>query len=136
MSKGVISISRTYHRGVTETASPDLRVGRLPPVIGVRWDYGSTSGGTGETAAGTAPPRAGSAVPYARRKRRISHPVLIINRWSGDGKAGRYGPTGAAAYSRVHTGVHYPGGSVVGSLLGLGFGGIVNAAARNLEKRT
>ena len=37
---------------------------------------------------------------------------------------------GAVAYSRVHTGVHYPGDAVVGSLVGAGVGGIVAAAAR------
>lgn len=37
---------------------------------------------------------------------------------------------GAVAYSRVHTGVHYPGDAVVGSLVGAGVGSIVAAAAR------
>ena len=36
----------------------------------------------------------------------------------------------AVAYSRVHTGVHYPGDTVVGSLLGAGIGGLVAAIAR------
>jgi len=39
---------------------------------------------------------------------------------------------GTVAYSRVHTGVHYPGDAVVGSFLGLGFGGIVSAVARHV----
>jgi undecaprenyl-diphosphatase len=39
---------------------------------------------------------------------------------------------GAVAYSRVHTGVHYPGDAVVGSLVGAGVGSIVAAAARRL----
>lgn len=37
---------------------------------------------------------------------------------------------GAVAYSRVHTGVHYPGDAVVGSLVGAGVGGIVAVVAR------
>lgn len=36
------------------------------------------------------------AVPYARRTSRVSSPVLIVNRWSGDGKAERYGLAEAA----------------------------------------
>lgn len=36
----------------------------------------------------------------------------------------------AVAYSRVHTGVHYPGDAVVGSLVGAGIGGVVAAAAQ------
>lgn len=37
---------------------------------------------------------------------------------------------GAVAYSRVHTGVHYPGDVVIGSLVGAGIGGIVASVAR------
>lgn len=36
----------------------------------------------------------------------------------------------AVAYSRVHTGVHYPGDAAVGSLIGGGVGGVVSLAAR------
>lgn len=36
----------------------------------------------------------------------------------------------AVAYSRVHTGVHYPGDAVVGSLVGAGIGGVAAAAAQ------
>lgn len=39
---------------------------------------------------------------------------------------------GAVAYSRVHTGVHYPGDAVVGSIVGAGIGGMVAAASRRL----
>ena len=35
---------------------------------------------------------------------------------------------GAVAYSRVHTGVHYPGDALVGSLLGAGFGEVIAGA--------
>lgn len=38
---------------------------------------------------------------------------------------------GAVAYSRVHTGVHYPGDAVVGSLVGAGIGGLVAVIARH-----
>lgn len=38
---------------------------------------------------------------------------------------------GAVAYSRVHTGVHYPGDAVVGSLVGAGIGGTVGAISRH-----
>ncbi len=38
----------------------------------------------------------------------------------------------AVAYSRVHTGVHYPGDVVIGSLIGAGIGGIVASVARRL----
>lgn len=37
---------------------------------------------------------------------------------------------GAVAYSRVHTGVHYPVDAVVGSLVGAGVGGMVASVAR------
>lgn len=37
---------------------------------------------------------------------------------------------GAVAYSRVHTGVHYPGDAVVGSLVGASIGGAVATAGR------
>jgi undecaprenyl-diphosphatase len=36
----------------------------------------------------------------------------------------------AVAYSRVHTGVHYPGDVVIGSLIGGSIGGIVSRLAR------
>lgn len=39
---------------------------------------------------------------------------------------------GAVAYSRVFTGVHYPGDAVAGSLVGAGVGGIVAAASRRV----
>ena len=39
---------------------------------------------------------AARAMPYVRRRSRVSKPALIINRWSGDGKAERYGLPDAA----------------------------------------
>ena len=36
------------------------------------------------------------AMPYVRRRSRVSNPALIVNRWSGDGKAERLGLTDAA----------------------------------------
>ena len=39
---------------------------------------------------------------------------------------------GTVAYSRVHTGVHYPGDVVIGSLIGGSIGGIVSWVSRRL----
>ena len=36
------------------------------------------------------------AQPYVRRRVRVSNPALIVNRWSGDGKADRFGLVDAA----------------------------------------
>ena len=41
---------------------------------------------------------------------------------------------GAVAYSRVHTGVHYPGDVVVGSILGAGTAAMVAAACDRLPR--
>ena len=41
---------------------------------------------------------------------------------------------GAVAYSRVHTGVHYPGDAVVGSLIGASVGGMVAAIAARVGR--
>ncbi len=38
----------------------------------------------------------------------------------------------AVAYSRVHTGVHYPGDVIIGSLIGGSIGGMVSWASRRL----
>jgi membrane-associated phospholipid phosphatase len=40
---------------------------------------------------------------------------------------------GAVAYSRVHTGVHYPGDAVVGSIMGEGTAAMVTAASDRLR---
>ena len=37
---------------------------------------------------------------------------------------------GAVAYSRVHTGVHYPGDVVIGSLVGSSIGGVIGEIAQ------
>jgi membrane-associated phospholipid phosphatase len=42
---------------------------------------------------------------------------------------------GAVGYSRVHTGVHYPGDVVIGSLVGAAVGDAVSAAARRRRAR-
>ena len=43
---------------------------------------------------------------------------------------------GAVAYSRVHTGVHYPGDVIIGSLIGSVMGDlVVSAEARWLQHR-
>ena len=58
---------------------------------------------------------------------------------AGPGDVGAYAPVlgaplrfmaGAVAYSRVHTGVHYPGDAVIGSLIGSSIGGLIAAFAR------
>jgi membrane-associated phospholipid phosphatase len=41
----------------------------------------------------------------------------------------------AVAYSRVHTGVHYPGDVVVGSLIGVTIGEATAVVARGLARR-
>jgi undecaprenyl-diphosphatase len=41
---------------------------------------------------------------------------------------------GAVAYSRVHTGVHYPGDVVIGSILGAGTAAMVAAACDRLSQ--
>ena len=38
------------------------------------------------------------------------------------------------AYSRVHTGVHYPGDVVVGSLIGMMSGQVVSGATRRVRR--
>lgn len=43
---------------------------------------------------------------------------------------------GAVAYSRVHTGVHYPGDVVVGSLIGAGVGDMTATVGRWLTRRS
>jgi undecaprenyl-diphosphatase len=42
---------------------------------------------------------------------------------------------GAVAYSRVHTGVHYPGDVVIGSIVGAGKAATVSAASDRLHAR-
>ncbi len=46
---------------------------------------------------------AAKAGRYARRRSTVRRPVLIINRWSGDGKAGRYGLLNAAERLGIET---------------------------------
>jgi len=41
---------------------------------------------------------------------------------------------GGVAYSRVHTGVHYPGDVAIGSIVGAGTGAIVAAAADGISR--
>ncbi|MCH9817242.1 MAG: phosphatase PAP2 family protein [Actinomycetia bacterium] len=45
------------------------------------------------------------------------------------------GLAGTVAYSRVHTGVHYPGDVVVGSILGVSMGSLTARAVRLVERR-
>lgn len=46
---------------------------------------------------------AARAVPYVRRSASVGSPALIVNRWSGDGKAERYGLAAAAADAGIRT---------------------------------
>ena len=46
---------------------------------------------------------AARAVPYVRTSTGVQSPALIINRWSGDGKAERYGLAAAAADAGIRT---------------------------------
>ena len=48
----------------------------------------------------------------------------------------RFMAAAAVACSRVHTGVHYPGDAVIGSLVGASIGGLIGALARSLAHRT
>jgi membrane-associated phospholipid phosphatase len=41
---------------------------------------------------------------------------------------------GAVAYSRVHTGVHYPGDVVIGSIVGAGTAATVAAACDRVDR--
>lgn len=43
------------------------------------------------------------AVPYVRKRSNVQAPTLIINRWSGDGKAERYGLEAAAKAAGIRT---------------------------------
>jgi undecaprenyl-diphosphatase len=45
------------------------------------------------------------------------------------------GLAAAVAYSRVHSGVHYPGDVVVGSLIGVSIGEATALVARGLRRR-
>jgi undecaprenyl-diphosphatase len=42
---------------------------------------------------------------------------------------------GAVAWSRVHTGVHFPGDVVVGALIGAGVGDVVGTVRRHRRER-
>ena len=41
--------------------------------------------------------------PYVRKQARVESPALIINRWSGDGKAERYGLAAEAENAGIRT---------------------------------
>ncbi|MCZ6738622.1 MAG: phosphatase PAP2 family protein [Actinobacteria bacterium] len=89
------------------------------------------------------PDRAGEQVPLERHVR-MPGSTSFPSGHSASGFAfatavGAYAPVlgaplrfmaAAVAYSRVHTGVHYPGDAVIGSLLGASIGGLVAAVAR------
>lgn len=89
------------------------------------------------------PDREGEEVPEARRVRMpdstsfpsghsasgFAFATAVGGQLPAVGAALRF-VAGAVAYSRVHTGVHYPGDAVVGSLVGAGLGGVVAGAAR------
>ncbi len=90
----------------------------------------------------TRPDRAGEQVPVQRYVR-MPDSTSFPSGHSASGFAfatavGAYAPVlgaplrfmaAAVAYSRVHTGVHYPGDAVIGSLIGASIGGLVAAFA-------
>lgn len=89
------------------------------------------------------PDRAGEQVPLERHVR-MPGSTSFPSGHSASGFAfatavGAYSPVlgvplrfmaAAIAYSRVHTGVHYPGDAVIGSLLGASIGALVASVAR------
>ena len=59
----------------------------------------------------------------------------VRHEWPGAGRV-LYVVAGLVGYSRVHTGVHYPGDVLAGAALGLGTAEITSRAARRLRTRT
>ncbi len=91
-------------------ARPDRRAAGVPSARHVRMPD-STSFPSGHSASAFAfAVAAGDELPL------LSFPLLVL--------------AAAVAYSRVHTGVHYPGDVVIGSLIGSVCAGAVRAAAR------
>lgn len=56
---------------------------------------------------------AARAVPYVRRSSGVSRPALIVNRWSGDGKAERCGLADAARAAGIDVIMLQPGDDIV-----------------------
>lgn len=117
--EGVVSIgvtSATVNLGVKSIA-PRRRPDRVEPqpfpARGVKMPE-STSFPSGHAAAGFA-----FAYRVGRRLPALAVPLRLL--------------AGAVAYSRVHTGVHYPGDVAVGSMLGAGIAAMVAVAGDRLE---
>nr|MCH9736887.1 phosphatase PAP2 family protein [Actinomycetes bacterium] len=98
-------IKRLYPRG-----RPDRDGGEVPEARHVRMPS-STSFPSGHSASGFA-----FATAVSSQLPVIGVPLHFL--------------AAAVAYSRVHTGVHYPGDVVIGSLVGAGIGEIVAGVAR------
>lgn len=97
-------------------ARPDRLAAGVPSARHVRMPH-STSFPSGHSASAFAfAVAAGDELPL------LSFPLLVL--------------AAAVAYSRVHTGVHYPGDVVTGSLIGSVCAGAVRAAARRSRLRS
>lgn len=95
---------------------PDRLAAGVPSARQVRMPH-STSFPSGHSASAFAfAVAAGDELPL------LSFPLLLL--------------AAAVAYSRVHTGVHYPGDVVTGSLIGSVCAGAVRAAARRSRRRS
>jgi undecaprenyl-diphosphatase len=95
---------------------PDRLAAGVPSARQVRMPH-STSFPSGHSASAFAfAVAAGDELPL------LSFPLLVL--------------AASVAYSRVHTGVHYPGDVVIGSLIGSACAGAVRAAARRSWRRS
>ena len=85
--------SMSAQEGVSAVVTGSGRRGRLLPVVA-----GMTAGAvlTAVFMRRQLLALAARATPYVRRRSRVSNPALIVNRWSGDGKAERFALADAA----------------------------------------
>jgi membrane-associated phospholipid phosphatase len=98
-------VKRVAHRARPDRDTdtlPDAREAKMPESTSFPSGH-SASGFAFATAVGTQLPLTGAALRFL---------------------------AGAVAYSRVHTGVHYPGDVVIGSLVGSSIGGVIGEIAQ------